>query len=151
VLRFLFLAFLVVPLVEIYVLIGVGGVVGAAPTVLLVILTALIGAVLLRRQGLQTLQNVRLRLDRRELPAQDLIEGAILLLAGALLLTPGFVTDTVGFLCLVPPLRSRLAAGLLGLLILNGMQQASADVVIDGEYWEDPPPRLDQDDHPGTR
>lgn len=111
--QLLLLAFLLVPMVEIYLLIKVGSVIGALPTVLLVIFTAVLGAFLLRLQGFSTLQRVRLSLARGEVPAAALFEGLLLLVAGALLLTPGFFTDTLGFLLLIPPLRQRLARWLL--------------------------------------
>ncbi len=103
--RILFLVFLVVPLVEIYLLIKVGGLIGALPTVFLVVFTAVLGAFLLRMQGLSTLARVQAALARGELPAMEILEGAVLLVAGALLLTPGFFTDTLGFLALVPSIR----------------------------------------------
>jgi len=106
--RILFIAFLVVPLTEIYVLIQVGELIGALPTVVLVVFTAVLGAVLIRAQGLATVARMRQSMDRGELPALELLEGACLLAAGALLLTPGFVTDTVGFVLLVPRLRRAL-------------------------------------------
>jgi len=101
----LLLLFFSVPLVEIYVLLEVGGIIGVLPTIVAVVLTAVIGAGLIRAQGLATLGRVQQQLDRGELPAVGIIEAALLLVAGALLLTPGFVTDTIGFLLLIPPLR----------------------------------------------
>jgi len=101
----LLLLFFTVPLVEIYVLLEVGGIIGALPTIGLVVLTAVIGAGLIRAQGISTLGRVQQELDRGEIPAVSIIEGALLLVAGALLLTPGFVTDSLGFLILIPPLR----------------------------------------------
>lgn len=115
--RYLFILFLLVPLIEIYFLVKVGDVIGAWPTVLLVVFTAIAGVWLLRWQGLATLSRVQASLEHNELPAEALIEGLLLLVAGALLLTPGFVTDTIGFILLVPPLRQRLANWLL----LHGM------------------------------
>lgn len=103
----LLLLFFAVPLVEIYVLLEVGSVIGALPTIALVVLTALVGAGLIRAQGLATLRRVQQELEQGELPAIGIIEAALLLVAGALLLTPGFVTDTLGFLILIPPLRRR--------------------------------------------
>ncbi len=111
--RYLLLLFLAVPLIEIYFLIKVGDIIGAWPTVLLVVGTAVLGVWLLRLQGLSTLYRVQSSLQRGELPATAMLEGLLLLLAGALLLTPGFVTDSFGFLLLIPPLRQRLAAYLL--------------------------------------
>lgn len=111
--RYLLILFLLVPLIEIYFLIRVGDVIGAGWTVFLVVFTAVLGVWLLRMQGLSTLYRVQASLERGELPATAMLEGMLLLVAGALLLTPGFVTDTIGFLLLIPPLRSRLAAWLL--------------------------------------
>ena len=111
--KLLFLAFLLIPLVEIWVLIQVGSVIGAWYTVALVVLTAVIGAALIRAQGLATLARVRAALDRGEVPALEMFEGVCLLVAGAFLLTPGFVTDSFGFLLLVPGLRRSLARALV--------------------------------------
>ncbi len=107
-LTILFLLFLFVPMVEIYFLIKVGNVIGAIPTIALVVFTALLGAFLLRLQGWITLQRTRMSLAQGRLPAMEMMEGVLLVLAGALLLTPGFVTDAIGFLLLVPPLRRAL-------------------------------------------
>lgn len=101
----LFLIFLVVPLVEIYLLIEVGAVIGAGTTIFLVVFTALLGAFLVRVQGFSTLGRVQLQLLKGEIPALAVIEGLFLFVAGALLLTPGFFTDTLGFIFLTPPLR----------------------------------------------
>ncbi len=103
--RILFLIFLVVPIVEIYLLITVGGLIGAMPTILLVVFTAVLGALLLRFQGFATFQRVQREMAHGQIPAMAMMEGVVLLFAGALLLTPGFFTDTIGFLCLIPPLR----------------------------------------------
>jgi len=118
--RYLLILFLTIPLIEIYFLIEVGEVIGAWPTVLLVVFTAVLGVWLLRWQGLSTLTRVQTSLEHGELPAQAMLEGMLLLVAGALLLTPGFVTDCFGFLILVPPLRQRMA----GWLLQRGMLQA---------------------------
>lgn len=101
----LFGIFLLIPLIEIYLLIKVGSVIGALPTVALVVFTAVLGAFLLRIQGFSTLARVRETMARGGIPAVEMLEGAVLLLAGALLLTPGFFTDAIGFACLIPPLR----------------------------------------------
>ena len=106
--RVLLLAFLVVPLAEIYLLIEVGSVVGAVATIGLVVFTAVVGAALMRAQGLATLFRARSSMAKGEVPALELMEGAVILVAGALLLTPGFITDAAGFVCLVPSLRRRL-------------------------------------------
>jgi UPF0716 protein FxsA len=105
----LFLLFLAIPLLEIYFLILVGQWIGALPTVLLVILTAAVGAALARHQGIATLQRLQTTLARGELPALELFEGVILLVGALLLLTPGFITDLAGFTCLFPAARRVLA------------------------------------------
>jgi len=111
--RWLVLAFLLVPMPEIYVLVRVGSLIGALPTVFAVVFTAVTGAALIRHQGLATLMRVRGELERGHLPAEAVVEGVALLVAGALLLTPGFVTDAVGFALLVPVLRRTVAMRLL--------------------------------------
>lgn len=118
----LLLVFLAIPLLEVMLLIRVGGVIGALPTVALVVLTAVIGVALLRRQGLATLQRVQQSVDAGRLPAVEMVEGVGLLLAGAFLLTPGFFTDALGFILLVPALRRLLAAWVLrrGILLQAG-------------------------------
>ena len=101
--------FFIIPLVEIYLLIQVGSVIGAFPTIFAVVFTAVLGAWLLRIQGFSTLRRVQQTAAQGGIPAIELLEGAMLLVAGALLLTPGFFTDAIGFLCLVPPLRRVMA------------------------------------------
>ena len=108
-LTILFLVFLVVPITEIYVLIQIGRVIGAEWTIVGVVSTALIGAWLVRAQGLVTYQRAVQNVKSGETPAVELVEGLFLLIAGALLITPGFVTDAIGFICLIPVLRRALA------------------------------------------
>ena len=136
--RILFLLFLTVPLVEIYFLIQVGQEIGAFSTVLLCILTAALGAILLRIQGILTLMNAREKLRQGEIPADNLLEGLILLITGVLLLTPGFVTDVIGFLCLVPSLRSMLARRMLHRAFRDDLRRRN--IIVEGEFWE-------EDDH----
>jgi UPF0716 protein FxsA len=104
-----FLLFLLVPLLEIWLLIKVGSIIGALPTIGLVLLTAALGAALARHQGLATLQRLQSTLARGEAPAIEMMEGVLLLIGALLLLTPGFFTDALGFACLIPPLRRALA------------------------------------------
>ena len=107
------LLFIVVPIVELWLLIKIGGLIGALPTVATVLLTAVVGVSLLRQQGLSTLLRARQRLAMEQVPAQELIEGLFIAFGGALLLTPGFITDAVGFACLVPLSRQLLVRRLL--------------------------------------
>ena len=102
---FLLLAFIIVPIVEIGLFISVGSAIGLFPTLAVVILTAIAGTILVRSQGLMVLQNIRTSSSKGELPAEQLVHGAMILFSGALLLTPGFFTDAVGFLLLVPTIR----------------------------------------------
>jgi UPF0716 protein FxsA len=104
----LLLAFIAVPIIEIAVFIQVGGWIGLWPTLGLVVLTAIVGSIELRAQGLATLNKLRAQVDRGELPTQTLFDGVCLLFAGALLLTPGFVTDVLGMLMFVAPFRRAL-------------------------------------------
>ena len=101
----LLLALLCVPLLELYVIIQVAGGVGAGQTILLLIAVSVVGAWMVRRSGLGVLNQIRTRLSRGELPAGELVDGLLILVAGALMLTPGFLTDAVGLLLLFPPTR----------------------------------------------
>ncbi|MDH5445844.1 MAG: FxsA family protein [Gammaproteobacteria bacterium] len=111
--RIFVVLFLTVPLLEIFLLLKVGDLIGALWTVFLVVLTAVIGVSLLRMQGLNTIHRLQASTARGELPAIPMIEGAMLLFAGALLLTPGFFTDAVGFAILIPQFRQYLALKIL--------------------------------------
>lgn len=108
-----FVLFLVIPIIEIFFLIKVGEVIGAFPTIILVVLTAVIGAGLLRQQGLSTLARFQQNLSTGKIPAQEMVEGILLAVGGALLMTPGFVTDTMGFLCLLPFSRKFIAKNVI--------------------------------------
>ncbi len=101
--------FIIVPILEMIILIEVGGIIGALPTVALVVLTATVGIWLLRMQGIATLNRVQQKLQSGQIPETELLEGVMLLVGGALLLTPGFVTDAIGFICLLPGPRRPLA------------------------------------------
>ncbi|MTI62776.1 FxsA family protein [Methylophaga sp.] len=151
--RLLFVLFLIVPLVEIFFLIQVGQVIGAGWTIFLVVATAVIGAFLLRLQGFQTLRRAQNTMQRGQLPATEMLEGLCLLVSGALLLTPGFVTDTMGFLLLIPPVRQLLIAQMLknSQFIFSGRgagfygqshySPRRDEHIIDGEVVDDDDPR----------
>jgi UPF0716 protein FxsA len=133
-----------VPLLEIYLLISMGRVIGAGATILVVIVTAVLGAWLLRLQGLGTLARVQAASQAGQLPAVELIEGLILLVSGVLLLTPGFFTDAIGFLSLVPSIRRRLAEGLLARALRNPTTVVNVRTrgpqTIEGTYRREDPP-----------
>src|SRR6478752_2984201 len=96
------LLFVVVPVLEIYVLIQVGQVIGAGWTVLLLVADGLFGAWLMKHQGGRALRSLQEALDEGRIPARELADGALILIGGTLLLTPGFLTDVVGFFCVLP-------------------------------------------------
>ena len=102
----LLLLFTIVPLVELFLLVKLGTVVGVGPTVALVIFTGVLGAWLARQQGLGVLRRLSEDLAEGRLPAEALIDGLLILIAGAVLLTPGLLTDALGFLLLVPQSRA---------------------------------------------
>jgi len=101
-------AFIIVPLAEIAVLIEVGGWLGLGPTLALIVLTAAVGTWMLRRQGFAVLRRAQQQMQQGALPIAEVFEGFCLVIAGALLLTPGFLTDAVGALLLLPPVRALL-------------------------------------------
>lgn len=105
----LFSAFVIVPIAEIATFIQVGDVIGLWSTLGIILLTAFLGTGLLRYQGLATLNQAQTALNEGELPLTSVIHSVFLLVAGLLLLTPGFITDGVGFLLFVPPLRLLIA------------------------------------------
>ena len=107
--RLLFLMFVAVPILEMIILIKVGGLIGAIPTIAMVVLTATVGIWLLKLEGLATLRRVQEKMATGQLPETELLEGIMLIVGGALLLTPGFVTDAFGFVCLIPVLRRPFA------------------------------------------
>ncbi|MCP4408159.1 MAG: FxsA family protein [Gammaproteobacteria bacterium] len=135
---------IVVPILEIYLLIKVGGLIGVLATILLIVLTAVLGAALLRQQGLATLNRFQANLGRGELPAIEILEGVALLIGGVLLLTPGFFTDAIGFLCLLPFSRKAIVYAILARLSLkfqahvdqSAERRAGKGRIIEGEIIE---------------
>ena len=101
----LFLAFTLIPFIEIYLLIKIGAQIGAFNTILIVILTGLVGASLARLEGIRTMTKVRESLNRGELPAEEMLDAMLIFVAGIVLLTPGFLTDIAGLAILVPNVR----------------------------------------------
>jgi UPF0716 protein FxsA len=126
----LLLLFIVMPVVEMWVLIKVGQQIGAWSTIGLVLLTAAVGYALLKQQGFATLFRAREKLDRGELPAQEMAEGLVLAVSGALLLTPGFVTDTIGFLGLLPFTRQLFVHKVVANMQVSGYQTYSAEYTV---------------------
>lgn len=134
------LLFVGIPLLELYLLIQVGAEIGALPTIGLTILTAIVGGFLVRLQGFAVLMRVRDALDRGEVPALEMLDGALLLAAGLVLLLPGFFTDASGFLLLVPALRRLLIARLVRFVPQPpGGPDNAGPRVIEGEYRREKP------------
>ncbi len=125
--------FLVIPIIEVYLLIEVGGLIGAGWTILLVVLTAVIGVNLLRQQGLSTLMRANQVMSQGQIPAMEMMEGLFLAVGGALLITPGFFTDAIGFICLLPFTRR----GIIQYLLLNSAIKTSYTVHQENRDRED--------------
>lgn len=107
-LKVFFLLFLLIPLIELYVLIQVGSVIGALPTILLTITTAIVGVALMRSQGVATMQNAQASMAVGEVPQLALMEGVFIFLGGVLLFIPGLISDAIGLLFLIPFVRRGL-------------------------------------------
>lgn len=107
------LLFIGVPALELYLLIEVGGRIGLFYTVVLIAFTGVLGWSLVKHQGLSTRMRIHQQMSQGMLPAREMVSGLVLLAAGIVLLTPGFLTDAVGFLLLIPPVRSRVVDWLL--------------------------------------
>ena len=107
----------VVPLVEIYLLIQVGQVLGPLPTIVLLLAMSVLGSVLLKREGTRTWRAFRSATSQGRVPAAEVADGALVIFGGALLLTPGFATDAVGLLCVLPGSRAVVRRVLTGLLV----------------------------------
>ncbi|MEO0691830.1 MAG: FxsA family protein [Pseudomonadota bacterium] len=142
----LFVAFLAVPLIEIALFIQIGGAIGLGWTLLIVVITAVLGTYLVRQQGIQALRQVQSSFNQLQDPSEALAHGAMILFSGALLLTPGFFTDAVGFALLVPGVRlavfkwARTKVKVATFSTHGGPQRQphGQSDIIDGEYSEVP-------------
>ncbi|CUA78803.1 FxsA family protein [Anoxybacillus suryakundensis] len=110
-----FLLFIVIPALEIVVLVLAGKAIGIWPTFSLIVLTGMIGAFLAKKQGLHTVQRVKYEFKNGRIPSDALLDGACILVGGTLLLTPGFITDTAGFILLLPFAREKIKPWLVRL------------------------------------
>ena len=106
----LLLLFILVPVAELYLFMTLGSQLGLGRTIAIIIITAILGATLTKSQGRRAMQKFQAASAEGRMPAREGLEGLLILLAGAVLITPGFLTDAVGFLLLVPPVRSLVAA-----------------------------------------
>ena len=109
----LLLIFIVVPLLELYILIKIGQLLGAEVTISLIVVTGILGAIFVRAQGFSLVTKIKHDLNEGQLPHKRLLEGVCILASGLFLITPGLLTDLSGFLLLIPPLRVRLINTLL--------------------------------------
>lgn len=123
--KYVLLVILIIPFLEMYLLLEVGSFIGVIPTILLVMLTAFLGAALVRQQGFATWQRLQSSLAQGIMPAYELVEGLLLLIGGLLLLTPGFFTDALGLICLLPNTRTRIARYLVEHRLFSVMQPSS--------------------------
>ena len=151
----LFILFAGITLLEIYVMIIVGNAIGAFTTILLIIITALIGVILLRRQGWQTFNNIRKSLKNNNSVAVAVLSGLVILISAILLLVPGFITDIIGLLGLIPQFRKYFINLFLqknvhkifkstGYIFINKIKNMNSNkkkqdkkYTVDGESWED--------------
>ena len=112
----LLLLFTCIPLVELYLLLQIGSVFGVLNTILLVIITGILGAYLAQQEGLRTLERIRALMSRGEMPSEPLIDALLILVAGFVLVTPGILTDMLGFLMLIPATRAPIRKWIRGRL-----------------------------------
>lgn len=135
-------AFVVLPLVEIYLLIQLGQAIGAAWAILLLVADSVLGAVLVKHEGSRAWQALRTALQSGKMPAREIADGALILVGGTLLLTPGFLTDALGFFFILPftrPVTRRLLTRVIARRFLGGpgapgtQQRPGPDSVVQGE------------------
>ena len=160
----LFLLFAILPMVEIMLLLNVSDTIGGWNTFGLVVLTAFIGAHLVRSEGISTLNKVQSKLAQGTVPSKEMSEGILLLVAGVLMVTPGFITDLIGLLFTIPTTRGFFAQHLLGAFVAKGRfnvhgtgqpfgpsNHSAQDDVIDAEYHEKPSDSIDKPQDEDTK
>lgn len=137
-------ALILLPLIEIAVFIWVGGLIGVLPTILLTVITAMAGTIMLRQQGLSLLMRMQSELDAGRAPGNEVMQGAMIVMASILLLIPGFVTDAIGLLLFIPPVRSALANFIVSrsnvVIVQGGAAQGRRDehvVDLDQGDWSE--------------
>lgn len=145
------LLFIAIPLIELYFILVVGGAIGAFWTVILVVLTAIIGVSLLRIQGMSTLAKAQRNMAQGQIPAMEMMEGIALAVAGVLLITPGFITDSIGFLCLIPASRQAIIRYLMTKATVHTGFSADSGGFQEDQYQQKPrsksdtkPPKMGQ-------
>ena len=121
--RLLFVLFIIIPIIEIFVLMQVGAVLGVWPTIGMVIFTAWLGAKYVRQQGISTLNSVQKKMAQGQMPSDEIVTALMLLVAGVLLVTPGFVTDFLGLSLLIPAVRHTIAGSVMSHISSNNSSQ----------------------------
>ena len=122
-------AFILVPLVEIYVIIQIGQVIGAWWTILLLIADSILGSWLIKHEGRRAWEALRTALEERRMPHRELADGVLILVGGTLMLTPGFITDIFGALCILPmtrPIGRRVLAGVISRRLVGASYPTTA-------------------------
>ncbi|MDP6743640.1 MAG: FxsA family protein [SAR324 cluster bacterium] len=127
----LFLAFTIIPVVEIYLLIQIGSAFGVFTSIALVVFTGFLGAYLARIQGLQTIFRIQESLREGRMPSGELLDALLIGVAGLVLLTPGFLTDTVGFVLLIPSTRNAIKSWLQSKIKTQYMSERPEDTIIE--------------------
>jgi len=135
--RILFLILFIVPLIELYFLIQLGDVIGALPTVLLTIFTAVFGVMLMRSQGVATIQNAQREMSEGKSPQASMLEGVFIFLGGVFLFFPGLISDSIGFLFLIPFIRRFLIKqSVQGMQTKGRFRYQKEQSVYEGEWSE---------------
>lgn len=137
--KYIFALFILLPLAELYLLIEVGSGIGGFSTIALCLLTAAIGGMLVRLQGMQTLMQARQLMDAGQPPAEQMLHGIMIAASGIMLFLPGFITDVIGFMLLIPPIRNVLGRWFVGNMIIQ--QHGKKEIVIEAEI-------VDSEKHP---
>jgi UPF0716 protein FxsA len=138
----LVLLFIIVPILEIYLIIQVGQAIGPLPTVALLIVDSLVGAWLLRHQGRRAWMAFNETLAAGRMPHREILSGALVIFGGALLLAPGFLTDIAGLMLLIPPTRRVIARGITWMLLRHGpLRWGTVVAQQSGRRRRPPPPR----------
>ena len=130
VMRFLLLPFIILPILEMLVLIKVGGMIGAWNTVALVLLGGIIGLQVIRQQGLSTMIKAQQKMASGELPATEMVEGFMIAMGGGLMMLPGLLTDVLGVLLLIPPVRKYI----IGRMVASGRWRVQQTNIYEAEF-----------------
>ena len=146
----LIIIFILIPLIDLSLLLQIGGWIGVFPTIAIVILTGTLGAYLTRSQGFRIWRDINQQMQRGELPGNSMFDGLLVLIGGLTLLTPGFLTDIFGFCCLIPFTRTAIRESIKQLLTRRHQMPRTdiptrsdhfADNAIDTEFWVEDDPK----------